>query len=420
MKLLSNRYLPFMRKKNLDFFLYIDFYTEVIRKEPRLCLQVLEGVYDALEKRIIHSSLPEQEREQIFSFSQKYRSFSPSLFKLYKDEGEAGLSEVIAFVGSVSLDNIGEQELSSLEATLRNKGIIEAAELKEALIAAIQMAVPSSGASFVKKEEIQGLFDKFRQEGDKRQDIPPELRDKDFGDNRSIELVECLLKSGETYDPQGRIKAIVDKLRYQDRGLDDTDKQKKTEEDKAAFIASLKEWLRDFSSPEKKSSCLDKFLAWVNHNDALGEKIDAIAGDYNGAVLLEHLFMDRDNLAVVLREILKNIPQSELPEGEDTTGEQTIVNPKALLKQVNGVWSKGRKLTSEEKTRILSSLLSKFTSVEINTKLLPLIEDTELRAVITSLPKIKSRMGLDDIIEELFKEPVGIIQQERSEERRVG
>ncbi|MFA4842749.1 MAG: hypothetical protein WC658_02835, partial [Candidatus Omnitrophota bacterium] len=412
LELFSKRYLPFIRENKLDFFLYLDFYTEIIRKEPRLCLQVLEGAYDAIEKGIISSSLPEQERQQILSFAQKYRSFSPSLFKLHKDEGEAGLQEVIAFAEGISLDQAGEQELSFLETVLRNKGITKEDELKEALIAAIQMAIPSSGASFVRKEEIQGLFAKFRQDGDKRQDIPPELRDKDFGDSRSIELVEYRLKSGEAYDPQGQIRSITDKLRYRDRGLVEADKQKKTEEDKAVFVVSLKEWFRDFSNPEKEASCFDKFLTWVSHNDALSEKIDAITGDYNGAVLLEHLFMDKDNLAVILREALKGVLQSELPEGEDTIDKLAMVNPKALLAQVNGIWRAG-KLTDTEKETRLSAILGKFSFQEINANFLPFIQDAKLKAAILSLPRIKSRMSLADIIEEFFKEPLGIIQQEK-------
>ncbi|MDP3791155.1 MAG: GNAT family N-acetyltransferase [Candidatus Omnitrophota bacterium] len=412
LKLFTCKYLPLIKDRGLEFFRWADFYIEVIRKEPRLCLQVLEGIIEAVEKNYIDNNLPPQEKELIFSFVEFTRSFNQSLFKLYRKEGKDGLKEVMAFAAKISSDNIGEAALITLMDALQVKGINDNKELEEALVASVQIAIPSSGASFVKKYEILGLFRKFREAGDRRGNIPKILRNTDFGENKAIELVDYLLKAGQVHDPEGKIVDIVNRLRYQDRNLSREEKIGKEKEDKEALIRALKDWFQGFSDPAKKDNVLEKFFAWVSHNDALGEKVDAINEGYGSLALLESLFMDKDNLISLLRQVLKELREADLPL-TGATAKEVVSNPKVLVSQLSGIWMNQR-LSIEERRARVGHMLTRFQRQELETKIVPLIQDNDLKEIIRIVPAGAKRMAQIDIIEALFAEPLGQIQKEKA------
>ena len=82
----------------------------------------------------------------------------------------------------------------------------------------MQNAVPSSGASFVNNEETQNLFERFKKAGDRTKDVPEKL--KALGEFARGEIIQqdYRLIEGTEHDPDGKVKEILENLRYPDSG----------------------------------------------------------------------------------------------------------------------------------------------------------------------------------------------------------
>ncbi|HTZ11034.1 MAG TPA: HEAT repeat domain-containing protein [Candidatus Margulisiibacteriota bacterium] len=410
--LLSDSYLAFIKEGKLDFFKVAKFYNDVVFKENRLALQILEGVLEGLKDGSIDKELPEAEQQNIFSFIKLTHSFNHVLYRLYKRGGEEAIGSVFTFARNINLDSIGEAELTQLKSYLQSLGVKES-EMKLTILGCIQMAIPSSGASFVKRDQILGLLDKFLAAGDRRGDIPRELANKNFGDDTVIELTNYTLTPDQVFDPEGNISGIISSLRQRHEGLNEEQIKEAIAKDKRLFITALLEWFKDLSSQDKKKQALSAFYTLASHNDLLKEKIDAISSDYNALLLLDALFADKDNLSILVREVLdKDITYSDLPK----TGEaRPITDPSGLLKQILRIWNNPQLPTLREKTEVLQRMLSGYSQTELNDKVLPMIEDTSLREAIQGL-SLSDQGGVskERIIEALFSQPYNFIQQEKN------
>jgi len=84
-------------------------------------------------------------------------------------------------------------------------------EGEEFLLGLIQKTSPTSGASFVKKEEQLGLLRQMLEAGDHREHIPPAWR----GLVKSFELEQGAwsLKEGQEADPEGKNQALLAQFR---------------------------------------------------------------------------------------------------------------------------------------------------------------------------------------------------------------
>jgi|GEM_PF-2803296 len=408
MELLCEAYPEVIQAKpNADYLKVLDFALEVLNKEARLANHILEGILEAIKQGSLDPADLENRKEEIFSFIGLTHSFSPALFRLYQQQGEHGLSEIFVFAGQVLQDRVGEEEFIELEDILRAKGITEDA-LNETVVASIQIALSSSGASFVKKDEIIGLYRKYRESGDRRQDIPEELRDKDFGSGRKIPLVEYRLKDGEVFDPGRAIHDIISGLRNKDRDVNAGKKEEAEARDRTSFKDSLTAWLRDYSDNGKQNAALKAFYAWASHNDLLGEKIDAISGDYSAVALLEPLFTDKDNLSVLVREVSKDIGEAGFPDKA-----ARVEDGARMAKQLRQIWRDPR---LEKRQKGLRALLSRFSRADIETKILPAVDDAQLRQAVREVIKTGwqgNKVSEAEIVARLFAEPYAQIAAEK-------
>ncbi len=175
---LSWKFPALTQDKGPDFLEVLDLAIEVLSKENRLCFQILEGIYDGIEKGVLENKDLGPGKDLIFDFIGMTHSFSPSLFGLYKRDGRGALEKVFAFSGKILTDDVGEAELAQLETYFRSQGV---RDVDEAVVASIQIAIPSSGSSYVKRKEIVGLYKKYRRAGDKRTHVPAALAGRDFG-----------------------------------------------------------------------------------------------------------------------------------------------------------------------------------------------------------------------------------------------
>jgi len=408
--LLSEDHLSFLKSQEADLLEHLSFYTELLSKEKRLGHQILQGVLEGFREKIVDIHLPITEKDKIFAFIKKFHSFSPPLFSLYKQGGEEAVRELFEFSQRILLDDVDKKEVDQFIEKYQRKGL----NGLEVLSSSIQIVLPASGASFVKKEEIRGLLEKFIQEGDLRDHVPSPLRNKDFGEGKkdAISLTEWSLKEGEPFDPEGKIKNLLSQLRTQDQGLKEKEKAKRQLEDKQKLIKTLLHYFRE-RTPQNKEAVLQALYAYASHNDQLGEKIDRIQPeDYQGLNLLEQLFIDKDNLSVLLREILKEIEPSLFPQGPVAL--KTIDKPKSLATQLQGIWRSSR--TEEDKQTLVQRMLQDTDPEEIQSKLLPLLEDQALRHLVLGIsqtPRQSRALSQRGIVEELFQGPVELIQNEK-------
>ncbi|MBN1594490.1 VWA domain-containing protein, partial [candidate division FCPU426 bacterium] len=402
-ELFNDQYLELIPALNMDLFCTLDFYQQVMAQEPRLNLQALEGIAGALRQGIVSPGLEQAEQAGILEFIRLTRSFSPALYHLYKQNGEAALEPVKTFVRQVLADEVGEQEIAALEGYFKSQGIPDAAE---AVVASMQMAIPSSGASFVKKGAIQSLLQKYREAGDLRGHVPAPLQNRMMGGRQPMALMEYRLQSGQEHDADGKIGGIIHALRYVDRGMKAAEQRQAADNDRQRFKASVRAWLRNFADAGKRQAALEDFYGWARHFEQLGEKIDAIRADYQGLKLLEGLFMDKDNLSVLAREVLKELKAEELPRSEN---EKPIDNARLLARHLTAAWTK---VHASRRGQAVAKMLNQYSRAEIQDTLLPEISDQELAGFITALEPAGLRMTHGDIVESLLAGPLQSIQNE--------
>lgn len=401
--LLLAEYPPVIKERGFDYAAVFDFVLEILEKENRLALQISEGLLEAIKIGIVTRQDFAGQQGLILAFINDFHTFNPWLYKFYRESGDAGVREVVAFAGSILNDTVGEEELTGLEQVLRQKGVAEDS-LRATVAGCIQVAIPSSGTSSVRRNKITELYWDYRQAGDRRSDVPESLRRHDFGSGKHIELVEYAIKPGEEFDPAGMLLGIIDLLRYKDRLLSDQDKKAGQDKDRESFEQSLTEWCKDFSNDAKRDAALESFYAYAGHNDLLGEQIDAISGDYEAVNILETLFADKDNLSILVREVLDMMDRTLLPK----TGAR-IENTAKVISEVVRIWKKSQ----ESRESNLRSFLSRFTNQDVREQIVPGIRDEEIREVIVSMGDGKN-VSQSEIIERLFNRPFAAIAAEKA------
>ncbi|MEW5758354.1 MAG: hypothetical protein AB1755_02660 [Candidatus Omnitrophota bacterium] len=409
LQLLVEQYVPFIKDKQLNFFAVVDFYIKVIEHNRRIAIQVLDGILDGLKSRSVDISLSDDERGRIFEFVDLTHSFSPSLFRLYKQTGQEGLQELFAFKQQIVQDKVGEQELALLRQLLKAKGIPKT-ELNEAVIAVLQMAIPASGASFVKKEDIQNHFNSFSQAGDLRKHIPAELKDRSFGES-SLNLVEYRLAPGKTFDPDSKLSSLLNHLR-----CSISDEAKRTEEQreaKKAFKQALVEWLADLLNSTKQEEALAKFYKFASYDEAIKQRLEAITDDYSSVQIFEIMFTDKEELSKLFKEVLDELDADTFPSLSEEG--DSIANPESIKTILESIWSNAA-LDDTRKQQAITRVLSKFTNFQITIQILPLINNSDLieaiNAILARRPHPKASKPA--LTKAFFKPTLDTIRQEKA------
>lgn len=411
-KTYDKTHMDFLRAQQADLVAHVKFYAEVLSREKRLGYQLLEGILAGMTDRdVVDPQLPPEEQERIMAFVGKMRSFSPGLFLLYKRGEEAVLQDLAQFSQQFLLDQVDSKTVDNLMTKSKEHGI----NGLEVLATAIQIVMPASGRSFVKRGEIQSLLGGFVQAGDLRSHVPEDLRNRDFGrgEKDAITSNEWRLRPGLAFDPDGKLNQLLVDLRYKDQQLSTEESAKQVEQDRQKFITALSMYFRD-RSPERKQDAQRAFYAYASHNDRLGEKVDRIPyGEYQGLNLLEELFVDKDNLYVLLAEILKELDPILFPHVlPESTG--AITDATGLARRVKGIWGSG--LPGDQKMVRIGRALEGIASSEIEQKLLPKVDDEELKKQIQGIaqsPQLGRPAHWSEIGGDLFEEPAALIQREK-------
>src|SRR5439155_23373213 len=116
--------------------------------------------------------------------------------------------------------------------------------------------------------------------------------------------------------------------------------------------------------------------AWARHEDRIGEKIDRIqVNDYAGLLLLEQLFLDKEELTSLLRPRLEKWRSANVNAWpRRPLSLQTPANPGALARQLSGVWKSVR----EDKLKRLEIILQGLDPAAIEADVLPKLYGSSL------------------------------------------
>ena len=404
----ESKILEWVSQHEGDHAKHFEFYVELLEENRRLGYQILEGLFESLKMGKVSVEI-EEERSQIKSFVRETNGMNPYLYSFYLEKGDAALEEVKEMAAKALKDDLSPQDIRAYQQEMDGKGY----QGKELALAAVGMAIPLSGASFVKREEIMGLFEKYLEAGDRREDIPEELRGfvHTGGGYRQVVYV---LQPGKVLDPDGAVGAVLSRLRYPDSGKSEEAIQKVKEETREAFVSALKGYLADRKNKGKREAALEGFYKYARHHDLLKEKVDAIQGlDYVSLELLESLFSDKDQLRQLLWEVLEqDIEAGELSRpGEREVNAQDV---KGLVKQLNKIWNHPD-MSERNKILAFGRILRVYKQEDLKNQLIPVLEgglQAQVQEIIAG-GELTIQVSKKQIGEDLFGPVMDIIRKEK-------
>jgi FHA domain-containing protein len=374
---------------------HFELYVQFFERWPRLGYNLLEGFLEATQKGLAPKDLSAH-REKILHFIGETNGFVPALYEAYLKEGEALFPKLKVQVDAILKDQFG---MEAAQRVIKENG-------EEYLLGLIQMTSPTSGASFVNKEEQLGLMRKMLEAGDRRGDIPVKWQAivKDF----LISQGDWKLKVGEVGDPEGKIKSLLDQFRI-------SEKEEKIEE--KTLVEALAEYLQSGRNEGARSQLQKVLYEFAGQYDALKEKIDRIQDkDYTALILLEQLFGDKDNLQQILAGALEQVPAELLAAKAAKRKIEGAAN--RLVKSIKKVWAEqigGQDIPLEKRIEILGSILKGYETEDIEEKILNRPDVSEsLKVVIRQTMDLVPTLSKKQIIAEILAEPIELIQKEKS------
>jgi hypothetical protein len=216
------------------------------------------------------------------------------------------------------------------------------------------------------------------------------------------------LIEGQTPDPEGKIKALLDQFRIRD-GVEKIEQKK--------LIDALADYLKTGRGPEQRARVKEILYQFAGQNDALKEKIDRIQdNDYSTLLLLGQLFGDKDNLQKFLAEALGQVPEELLAAKAAKRKIEGDAN--RLVKTLKKVWGEqmgGQDIAQDKRIEILGSILKAYEVRDIEAKILARSDvSPELKEAIAQVMDLAPTLGKKQIIAEILAEPIQLIQEEKS------
>jgi hypothetical protein len=381
---------------------YLSFVNKVLSTYPCLGYPLLEGIFDAVDESILPKDLNRDIEASVLHFIARMNSFEPILYKVFSQQGDKFIDEVLDISNVILTDGFGQKDLEAIKQKYPH---LDGDQL---ILAIIQTRIPLSGASFVSRSESLGLFKKMAECGDLRSHVPPYWGAHEI--IRKLTSSEMRVREGEEIDTDGKIKAIIELMRSSDR-------PKKQE-----VILALKEYLKgDLDNKERKQKFMEVFLKYAGAGDLLGEKVDRLGDkDFYTLRILEEIFKDKDNLTTLLAGMFEEIEKDDPGSLAREVNKQLLVDPQGLAKVLK---KNLPNLPSEErKVEAAAKILSRYTEEEIRQRLLPLLSGSPdlVNIIEAGLKKeYKTVLSKKAVIEKLLADPLAYIRHEMSKFMQV-
>jgi len=399
--LMATEYIPLYKGKPSEFSGVLDLWVRVLKAHPRLGLQILDDVSVAVKTKAIGDDIGSLASEGILPFAARTAGFEPGLYRLWQEGKDEALAPVEAFASNVLADAVGEKDFSELEAYFASKGIAQGDALAGTVAAAVATAIPMSGASFVKKNDVVDILRAYRKIGDRRADIPERLRAAGFFSAGTIQSGRMSLRTGETFDATGLIGPMISLLQ---RPSD----HEAEAGDRTALKKSIEHWFADFGSAQRRSDALNALLSFAANDGETAVKIASARGEYETLIVLADVFRDKGILSKAVRSVLADIPTESFPK---VTDEKSVDAQYAarLVKQLNAVWSSGA--TADVRLTAVSTIVAGIGREVLREKVISRLKDDALKAAVLSEASAE-HLGLVRIIGALFSDPLRTIDEE--------
>ncbi len=376
---------------------YLELVSTTFERYPRLSLNILEGIAEAIENKTL-SKKTAPDHNKILHFIERAHNFNTELYRAYIKEGEPFFNRIAQEAQRILSDEMG---IADLQRIAKQQGM-------DYLLSLIQVASPTSGASFVKKSEQIGLLKKMMEAGDLRGHIPDVWR-KQIAQFK-LERGGYLVRVGEKIDPEGKIVGLLHQFRSE------------TSEDKTSSLADVTTAITRMiacTTAKTRAEALENLRAtlyrYTGEQDALREKIDRIQDtDYTTLELLEQLFSDKDTLTQVLAEAMKEIPDAAFVR--QTQPMQTDIS--ALVRGLKKAWNaEGR--SGGDKRVMIASMLRVYDPAEVDRRLLqdPHVTErlgSDLVQVIRDNRRDAPELDRKDVVDRVLAAPLQLIRSEKA------
>ncbi|MFA6636941.1 MAG: hypothetical protein WCV56_07590, partial [Candidatus Omnitrophota bacterium] len=370
--ILSREHLKTLKEKGADLIGHLDLCAAVIRENKNYSLNILGGLVEAVSMGEVPVNPDENEKRSILEFSGRMKSFTGLLYRLYMERGEEFLGFLSDFAEKIRDDSMGPDEIDGF---LHNS-IFEGYSWdsrEEIMLSAIETRIPPSGSSSLKKDEILGQMRRVIRSGERRDDVPEALRNRDLGggEKDAIPVVTRILKPDESIEFSEELTVLLDTR----KDAESISGHKRTAEAGEDFLISLKEYSGSPDVEELRSNCERAFYSYVSNIGTVAAKIGAVKGTgYHDLILLEQLF--NGELKDLLNEELGKVPRGELPR---KSGRKTIPisDPEPLKVAIERIW--GGNLDKGSKRDAVCRIFSGKNRDEIREKIINKVEDPELR-----------------------------------------
>jgi len=375
-----------------NFLPHYNLYVDILTNRKRMGYPLLEGILEATRQGIIPKVITQEEVRKINHFINQTNSFSPIVYKVYKAKGESVLQELKPLAEKVLKDNFGKEEIDAIIKKY------EKYDGLEFLYAIIQMSIPLSGASFVKREEGKGLLKKMMEAGDIRSHVPAALKDK--VKSVSLEGGEYALREGEEINPRV-INPILEGLRSEKKA------------DLPELVSVVEAYLMSDRSEVQKEKVREVLYHFVSRQDLLGEKVDRLGGaDYYTLRLLEEIFKDKDCLSSILARAVEGINQNLL-----ATLKTSLTHAEGLIKAIRKMWQGSG--SHDEKVNRLAGMTTKYSEADFRDKVISKLNRETDREIINILEEVlkqekQAYVSKRKLAEDILREPLAAIQKEKA------
>lgn len=347
---------------------HLSLFSFILEKWPCAGFNILEGLFDALDHGDLKPPFTEHRRE-IVEFIRQTNGFNRAIFNTYLQapDKDAFYAELKIFNQRILADDFDLTDVNKIKSQYGVHG-------SEFLLGIIQITSPVSGLSNTSKEDqILLMEEMIARGGDMRlRDVPEVWRKKAMP--FVIDEGKRKIKDGIIPDASGNIAKIVGMI-------------KTAKHQYQISLSNLAEKIGDLiMSPnghpraQARETVFTTLMTLVGQFEDIIERVESLEDDpYKLLILLEHLFGDKDGIAIILAQSLDLLPEDLF---RFQTEYQELINPKRLAKSINKTWEK-REIPETARVQIMANMLAKYDPENIENEILEkYIDDPELRSVI--------------------------------------
>ncbi|MDX1387187.1 MAG: hypothetical protein R3257_06320, partial [bacterium] len=381
---------------------HLQFYVTLFDGGSRRGFSLLEGVTEAFRLELLPKEISKEE-PRLTHFIEQTQGFLPSLYRSYQSEGDALFERLEKEAHLVLKDEFGLEDAQR----------ILAMEGEEFLLAVLQKASPTSGASFIKNSEELDLLKKTLEAGDLRDHLPPQWKER-MGKFWVPEWGRRL-RPGEALDPNGKMNDWVEQLRS-------------AQGEPKISEPQLQEALEDYLGSARTRKDLSKFhdflLIYAAQKEGLGEGLPPYGEEpYRVLALLEEIFARDHPFVQTLQKALDAVPHEQLA---NRGRKQSLMgNARGLAEKLKKTWvmMEEQGLPWKKRREILARMITRYPAEDVEKKILHRTDlDPSLRKILQEVLHHPSELRRNAAMKEILSPLLTLLRTEKNkfDRRQLG